>query len=227
MYTERAAPEARGTLWRNRLPSGPYRVLPDGCLDLIWTGGEVIVAGPDTGPRQGSGAGQIYIGLRLASGTGPSVLGVPAREFTDRQVPLSDVWGGARARELAERLAGANAPGRVLADAAAARLAEAGPADPVVGAALAGLDAGEPVSLTAVRAGLSERQLHRRCLDAFGYGLKTLARIRRMTRAVSLIEAGTPQAEAAFRAGYADQAHLAREVKALTGVPPSAFRPTG
>ena len=81
--------------------------------------------------------------------------------------------------------------------------------------------------MIAGRAGLSERQLHRRCLDAFGYGLKTLARIRRMTRAVSLIGAGTPAADAAYRAGYADQAHLGREVKALTGVPPSAFRPAG
>lgn len=225
MYTEREAPEARGTLWRNRLPEGPYRVLPDGCLDLIWTGAEVIVAGPDTAPRFGRGAGETYTGLRLASGVGPRVLGVPAREFTDRQVLLADVWGGARSRELYERLAEADAPGRVLAEAAAARLAEAGPADPVVGAALAGLDAGEPVSLIAGRAGLSERQLHRRCLDAFGYGLKTLARIRRMGRAVSLIAAGAPPADAAFRAGYADQAHLGREVKALTGVPPSAFRP--
>ncbi|MEO3783049.1 helix-turn-helix transcriptional regulator [Actinocorallia sp. B10E7] len=227
MYTERAAPEAHGVLWRNTVSGGPYRVLPDGCLDLIWEGAEVIVAGPDTGPYLGDSEGAVFTGLRLASGVGPRVLGVPARELTDRRVPLADLWGGAEARRLAERLAATDAPGRILAAVAAARLAEAGPADPVIGEALAGLGAGDPVRLIAARAGLSERHLHRRCLDAFGYGLKTLSRIRRMGRAVSLVAAGIPLADVAFRAGYADQAHLSREVKALTGVPASAFKPTG
>ncbi|GAA2726633.1 helix-turn-helix domain-containing protein [Actinocorallia aurantiaca] len=226
MYTERAALGARGAVWRNTV-AGPYRVLPDGCLDLIWTGAEVTVAGPDTGPYLGSSSGEVFTGLRLASGVGPRVLGVPARELTDRRIPLADLWGGAEARRLAERLAESGAPGRILEEAAAARLADAGPADPVVGEALAGLDAGDPVHVIAVRAGLSERQLHRRCLDAFGYGLKTLARIRRLGRAVSLTSAGVPLADVAFQAGYADQAHLSREVKTLAGVPPSAFRPAG
>jgi AraC-like DNA-binding protein len=38
-----------------------------------------------------------------------------------------------------------------------------------------------------------------------------------------LARRGTPQASVAAVAGYADQAHLAREVKALTGVPLSAL----
>lgn len=227
MYTERAVPEVRGTLWRNRLPPGPYRVLPDGCLDLVWAGGEVFVAGPDTGPRPGESAGETYTGLRLASGVGPRVLGVPARELTDRRVALADVWGGAAARRLTGLLEASDAPGRVLVEAADARLAASGHADPVVEAVLAGTDAGEPVHMIAGRAGLSERQLHRRCLDAFGYGAKTLARIRRMARATELLSAGTLQAETAFLAGYADQAHLARELRSLTGAPPSAFRPAG
>ena len=67
--------------------------------------------------------------------------------------------------------------------------------------------------------GLNERRLHRRCLAAFGYGPKTLARILRMNRAVDLARAGTPFATVAVAAGYADQAHLARDVRALAGVP--------
>ncbi|NGO71435.1 helix-turn-helix transcriptional regulator, partial [Streptomyces boncukensis] len=65
--------------------------------------------------------------------------------------------------------------------------------------------------------GLSERQLHRRCLHAFGYGAKTLDRVLRMRRALALAEGGTPLSETAVRAGYADQAHLAREVRSLAG----------
>ena len=48
---------------------------------------------------------------------------------------------------------------------------------------------------------------------------KTLARVLRLRRALALARAGTPFATVAVRAGYADQAHLARDVKALTGVP--------
>jgi AraC-like DNA-binding protein len=39
-----------------------------------------------------------------------------------------------------------------------------------------------------------------------------------MNRALDLARAGEPFAAAAASTGYADQAHLAREVKALVGV---------
>ncbi len=61
--------------------------------------------------------------------------------------------------------------------------------------------------------------MHRRSLAAFGYGPKTLARILRLGRALDLARAGVPYAETAIRTGYADQPHLAREVKQLTGMP--------
>ena len=67
--------------------------------------------------------------------------------------------------------------------------------------------------------GLSERQLHRPSLAAFGYGPKQPARILRFRPAVALARAGTPFAEVALSTGYGDQAHLAREVRALAGVP--------
>jgi AraC-like DNA-binding protein len=40
-----------------------------------------------------------------------------------------------------------------------------------------------------------------------------------MQRALALARAGTPLATVAATAGYADQAHLAREVKDLAGIP--------
>lgn len=54
---------------------------------------------------------------------------------------------------------------------------------------------------------------------AFGYGPKTLARILRLRRALALAGAGVPFAETAARCGFADQAHLARDVRELAGVP--------
>jgi AraC-like DNA-binding protein len=93
-----------------------------------------------------------------------------------------------------------------------------GDTDPAVTAIAARLRDGASVTATAAAVGLSARQLHRRCMDAFGYGPKTLARVLRLDRAVTLARAGTPFATVAASTGYADQAHLAREVKALTGV---------
>lgn len=157
-----------------------------------------------------------YTGLRFASGTGPRVLGVPADELRDQRVPLADLWTTRKVRDLTEHLYRASHPGAVLERSAADRLAEAGPPDPMLTELVTRLRAGVSVSAAASVAGPSERQLHRRSLAAFGYRPRTLARILRMNRARAMVRAGTPRAEAAVAVGYADQAHLARDVRALT-----------
>jgi AraC-like DNA-binding protein len=115
------------------------------------------------------------------------------------------------------RLGGA--PGPELDRIAAERWRGAGPPDRAVAAVVDRLRAGATVAATAHAVGLTERSLHRRCLAAFGYGPKPLARILRMRRALALARGGTPFAAVAAAAGYADQAHLAREVRSLAGVP--------
>jgi transcriptional regulator GlxA family with amidase domain len=81
------------------------------------------------------------------------------------------------------------------------------------------------VDALAEELGLSERQLRRRCMAGVGYGPKTLQRVLRLRR---FLRAGADElAKAAFDAGFADQAHLTRECRRLTGLPPSALRPGG
>jgi AraC-like DNA-binding protein len=46
-----------------------------------------------------------------------------------------------------------------------------------------------------------------------------LQRVLRFDRAVRMARRGTELASVAYETGYADQAHLAREVRALAGVP--------
>jgi AraC-like DNA-binding protein len=70
----------------------------------------------------------------------------------------------------------------------------------------------------ASRVGLSTRQLQRRSTTAFGYGTKTLGRVLRLQQALALIRRGARVADSAARIGYADQSHLARDVKDLSGV---------
>ncbi|GGW85737.1 helix-turn-helix domain-containing protein [Streptomyces noursei] len=241
-YRERASRLPGAVLWSTTTLPGAGPVLPDGCTDLIWSAGRLLVAGPDTGPQRVDAAvpdGTRWAGLRFAPGQGPAVFGVPAHELRDRRVPLEDLWGARRARELAERAA-ADGPGAVLEEAARDRLRAAGRwaagagargelpgRDGRTAALVNALGRGRPVAEAARLAGLGERQLHRHSLAVFGYGPKTLSRVLRLVRALDLARAGVPYAEVAARAGYADQAHLAREVKSLAGAPMGAVLGAG
>ncbi|WP_461036314.1 helix-turn-helix domain-containing protein [Streptomyces mayteni] len=220
----RLAGLAGGVVWDLAAPTDRVgRVLPDGCMDLIWDGARLLVAGPDTRAHLvASAAGARFTGLRFAPGVGPLVYGLPANELTDLRVGLDELWPARSVRWLTERVAGAASAGAALEELAAARLSAA--PEPWLARAVAALAAGRGVAETAGELGLSERQLRRRGLAAFGYGPKTLARVLRLQRALGLTDAGTPPATAAALAGYADQAHLAREVRELTGVPLTRLR---
>jgi hypothetical protein len=45
-------------------------VLPDGCMDIIWDGDRLFVAGPDTGPNQTGADGPFAVGVRFSPGSG-------------------------------------------------------------------------------------------------------------------------------------------------------------
>ncbi|MFF3325529.1 DUF6597 domain-containing transcriptional factor [Streptomyces sp. NPDC002889] len=199
-------------------------VLPDGCMDLIWSRGRLLVAGPDTHAHTPDGPpGTRWTGVRFAPGVAPTVLGVPAHELRDRRVDLADLWGAAEARRLSERIDDAADQLAELEGVALRRTAEARPPDRLLGAVVRHLDAGGTVGGAADAVGLGARQLHRRSLDAFGYGPKTLARILRLQRALTLVRRGVPYATAAVASGCADQAHLAREMRALAGITLGAY----
>jgi AraC-like DNA-binding protein len=221
MYQERASRVADAVVWwRTRTEAAPLRVLPDGCIDVIWADEQLMVAGPDTTAQVTvAEPGARFVGVRFGPGTGPLFTGVPAHELRDRRVALAELWSPARVRRLAGYVAAAPDPRTALEEIAGARLGRAEPPDPVIAGIVAGLRAGASVAATAESVGVNERRLHRRCLAAFGYGPKTLARILRLNRALDLARSGTPFATVAATAGYADQAHLARDVKALAGVP--------
>ncbi|MFG2086050.1 MULTISPECIES: helix-turn-helix domain-containing protein [unclassified Spirillospora] len=207
--------------WTAALPrdAEPFtqRVVPDGCVDLIWSASGILVAGPDTGPVPAvMRPGDAVAAVRFGPGAAPPVLGVPADAVRDGRLPLRELWGG-EADRLAEAVAVAPADDRCGTLVAAVR-ERMRPPDPVVAAVVAGL-AGGSVRDVADGLGFSERQLRRRSLAAFGYGPKTLQRVLRFQRALRLARAGEPLAGAAFAAGYADQSHFAHEVRDLAGEP--------
>ncbi|UPK73219.1 helix-turn-helix domain-containing protein [Nocardioidaceae bacterium SCSIO 66511] len=200
---------------------GGGRVLPDGCMDLLWLNHELVVAGPDTRAYV-SKAPRPVVGIRVAAGVLPTVLGVPADELRNRRVPLAEVLGVREARRLTSPVASAADPGAELERIVGSRLEEQVP-DPVMAYVEVLARDGMPVPAVARAISMSERQLRRRTRQAFGYGVKTLSRIHRFQAVVALARAGVPLADAAARTGYADQPHLAREVRTLAGAPMSAL----
>lgn len=230
-YREQAVlPELAGRLacvWsvRHDAPARVKPIVPDACIDLIWSSydGSVHVAGPDSAPFMAAlRPGEEFAGVRFRPGAAAEVLGVPAGTIRDRRVWLRELWGR-DADRIAEMVATAADRPRALEALVARRAVEAGPRDRTATGVVRRLRAGGPIRTLAADLGYSERQLLRRCNDAFGYGPKTLQRILRFQRALHLIGTGVALTKVAAEAGYADHAHLAREMRQLAGVPPSAL----
>ncbi|MEW2124696.1 helix-turn-helix domain-containing protein [Streptomyces sp. NPDC007259] len=223
-YEERASRLHGAKVWSLTVEPGTvHPVLPDGCMDLLWSGERLLVAGPDTRTAPATGTGDSWAGIRFAPGAAPALLGVPADALRDLRVPLAALWPGHAVRRLTERVAEAADPAAALEDIALDRAARTEPPDPVMRAVAARLEAGGSVADAAHSAGLGTRQLHRRSLTAFGYGPKTLARVLRLQRALALVRSGLPYADAALAAGCADQAHLARDMRDLAGTTLTAY----
>ncbi|MBV9473370.1 MAG: helix-turn-helix domain-containing protein [Solirubrobacterales bacterium] len=195
------------------------RVIPDGCVDLVWRhGAGTRVAGPDTRHWLSEcRPDELLIGVRFLPGAGGPALGISLEELRDDQIrgerlgPLRglglgddraprEVWR--RLPDIATELVGAGPPDRAVQYAAARLL---NPAQRV-----------EPLS---DELGVSDRHLRRRFHAAVGYGPKTLQRVLRLRRFLSAPDDDLARAAAA--AGYSDQAHLTRECRRLTGLSPS------
>ena len=220
-YWERPTPVPGVVLWQRNVGQQPRStpILPDGCVDLLWDGHRLFVAGPDATARwYRSPVGASYVALRCSGGTGPALLGVPADELRDQTMGLERLWPSREARVLAERVA--TDPAAALEAWAVQRFA-ARDVDPLGPRVLAMSSHGTPVAAMADRLGLGSRQLHRRCLPVFGYGPRRLARVLRLGRSLEAARAGAPLARVAADNGYTDQAHLSREVRDLTGTTPT------
>lgn len=231
-YRELAPPSALARdvaclWWRDGVPP---RVLPDGCVDLIWTGRRLILAGPATQTMRpdGASARALKLGIRIRVGMAAPVLGLPASELRDLAPAISDVRSdGSELEERVSRAARAGARLRIMA-AAVGRWAAAAPEpDLLVRSAIVRLARGAPVGEVAARLSISDRQLRRRFDYAVGYSPKRLSRVLRLQRFLALAGAREAFARTAAEAGYADQSHLTRECRELTGLTPVALLAAG
>jgi AraC-like DNA-binding protein len=215
MYREHDAPlELLQCTWVHR-GAAVAHIVPDACLDLMWNGRALLVAGPDTRAVAQRVSGTIH-GVRFKTGCAPAVLGVPASALRDARVELdAPAWVDRLQRED---------PAHVLCDFVRAHRSEP---DRLVLALVERLRA-VPSLRTATLArelGVSERQLNRRCTDAVGYGPKFLARVLRMQSFVRAVRRDEQSLAAlAVQLGFSDQAHLGHEASELYGTTPARLR---
>jgi AraC-like DNA-binding protein len=241
------------TGYRQRgVPPARHRGLPSPYLTMIFTLDEplTIVAHPD--PRQPPGEyGALLGGLHsvpaLITHAGAqsgiqvalrplgarALLGLPAGELAALDLPAEAVLGDVCA-ELRDRVrSAAGWPERfaVLDEILLRRAADADVAPEVSWAWHELLREGGAtrVSELAAGTGWSERHLTSRFRTEIGLAPKAAARVVRFDRARKLLvrklTAGGDYllADLAADCGYFDQAHLAREFRALAGCPPSQW----
>jgi AraC-like DNA-binding protein len=156
--------------------------------------------------------------------------GIPLAEVANRTVSVDDVLGR-WSRELTGRLAetrGWQARLALAENAVARRIREAPPLPGDLALALRRLQASHGatgIARLAQDIGCSRKHLTTRFSERLGLPPKTLARILRfacLTRRLDT-EGIAGWADLAAEAGYFDQPHLVREVRAFTGLPPTAW----
>jgi AraC-like DNA-binding protein len=208
------------------------RVLADGCSDFVWIGdASPVVMGPVTrSTLSTTEAGTTLVGLRFRPEAAARVLGVAAHELADRCIPLNEVWSRRVVDHVCEQLwEQRTTAGRlaIVQQFAASWHDTIGAPDAAVQHTVSLLCAArrERVEELAKQVGISERHLRRRFVASVGYSPKVFHRIIRFQRLLTLANASRPTRLhiLAARAGYADQAHMTRDVSEFAGVTPSAL----
>lgn len=206
-------------------------VLPDGCADLVWSAGRLLVAGPATVPVEVAATpGQVRFGVRLRAGAVEAALGVSALELRDADAPLEELWRRPALDAVARAAERSAAAGVTALAAAVGREACEERPDALVRAAAARLrDPRARLPEVAADLAIGERQLRRRFDRTVGYGWRTFARVQRFQRLLLLAERfpAAGLARLAAEAGYADQPHMARELRRLSGRTPSELLASG
>ena len=190
---------------------GTYVAAADACWDMIFTrmpdGSRVLLSGPSSQPTAVPyWAGNRHVGVRFTQGT--YFTHVEPRSMFDRTVALSMpdsvhfeladlIWPMPDYATVDDLLAEFDAHGLLARDA-------------VIEAALHGED--PPVS---------SRTVERHFTRITGRSPRQVRQIARAREAAAKLRTGEAIADVAYELGYADQSHLTRDVKRLTGYTPA------
>jgi AraC-like DNA-binding protein len=212
-------------------------IIPDGCCDIMLYDTDVPqVVGPDTRTRWTDlRDGLVITGLRLRPGAVRAVFGCSASLLLDQQPLLQDL------RPVSDRLLDAlnfasslERRHALLEEWLRHARQDISANDRALLAACRLLAADTELVIDAVarNLGWNARMIHRQFVAACGYGPKYLQRVLRVQAALRVAHDGSQRlrlSDIAGSAGFADQAHMTREFRALTGFTPTeylaAYRP--
>jgi len=204
--------------------------MPDGCFDLLTVDDErPYLMGPETVRADHVvPGGTTIIGVRLRPGVGARLFGGVASHLVDGGAFLRDLGrspGSSRRAALA--LGPTSAAHRPLIELLLPRILAATPNDGVAfGVDWLARHPAATVDELCARLGWSPREVRRRFTTALGFGPKVMQRMLRFQRSLTearRAEAGTTLSRVAAAAGYADQAHMTREFRALANTTPGSL----
>jgi AraC-like DNA-binding protein len=155
---------------------------------------------------------------------------VPPARFVDRKLNLRSVFCSRAVQRLAQRLASAPDAVARIGAIQGFLMQNIRPAKPrsMLARAATALRCSPSTSIGELARGLdiSVRHLSRGFKAAFGTGPKQFARLVRVERAIAARRDGAGWTEIAHACGFADQAHLIHDFRAIVGVAPEEiFRP--
>ena len=201
---------------------------PGGPVDKF----HVLVGGlHDTAVAIGKTANRSGVQLSLTPKGSRVLFGVPPGELSRMTVDLGDVLGP-DARRLPDRASAATTWAErfdlvegFLARAMRSRVSEPRPELGWAWRRLRDTAGGIGVTELAAEVGWSRRHLSDRFQREYGLAPKVAARVLRFEKAVDQVRsAARPRlADVAARCGYADQAHLTREWRAMAGCSPGTW----
>jgi AraC-like DNA-binding protein len=197
----------------------PSLILPDGCADIICIPAQkrVFAVGVMTHAITSSFDGVALFGVRLQPWAARSVLGVSASSLCQKDALLEDL-----APALFSRFRHVDTVSALLQELSSlstrAALKQSMDERVLLSVKRLQADHQEKVEDLARDLSLSPRQLQRLFLLHVGITPKQFARIIRLQQAKKVAHGHKRLAEISAEAGYADQAHLCREARALTGL---------
>lgn len=182
----------------------------------------------DTARRMHTAAESGVILARFRPAGAARFFAQPLHELFGTTAPLADVLLQGDAHRLQRQvIEAANDRARVavLESFLAERLGAKEP-DPIVSAAVDAITEAQgvlPIRALARRLAISQDPLEKRFRRAVGTSPKQFASLLRLRRAIDGYRAGTSLAQLALEAGYFDQSHFSRALRAATGQPPGQF----
>lgn len=221
--------------WTSSVGAGAeaaHPVHPDGCIDLLCdlSTGRLEIVGTmtrtlwveDRGPTS-------YVAARFRPGGAAPLLRERADALTDRSIDAEALFGR-RARELVDRMR--EATSLDLATQVLESFLLEMRVDPIearIEHAASRLWSSPTTRVETItrELGVTRQHARRLFLEHVGVSPKAFAGLARAARALSMLSSDASLAHVARQAGYADQAHMTRELGRVAGSPPSKLRSCG